>query len=141
LGGVGGNGFGRNGGIGGAGGDGLGGGIFNLDSGVLTIDPRLGARKGSRQSRAANLITANQANAGSGNSGGAAGLAMAGAGGSLGGVAGHATPGVPGTTGTAGTGMGGGLCLVVGGTVLIDNTQNAGNQATTSDPDVFVTKI
>ena len=62
-GGNGGNGNAGNGGAGGGSGAGRGGGISNLPGGTLTIQPRLGAKKGSKQSKATNLITANQAEA------------------------------------------------------------------------------
>ena len=64
---TGGNGFtgsGLPGGNGGVGSNGLGGGIFNGTTGTLTISPRLGTRKGSRQSNATNTITANHADRG-----------------------------------------------------------------------------
>jgi hypothetical protein len=133
LGGNGGNAF------GGAGGNGLGCGINNLPSGVFTISPGLGAKKHSKQSNATNVITANQANAGLGGTGGAPGIALAGAGGSPGGMAGNVFPGSSGTAGSAGLGIGGGLDLVAGGMVVIDNTTISGNHATTTDNDVFST--
>ena len=49
------------GGEGGDGGFGMGGGIFNSTSGTLSIDPRQGAKKGSKQAKSIDLITANQA--------------------------------------------------------------------------------
>ena len=62
---VGGNGFTGTGGDGGdgggVGGEGLGGGIWSAVSSRLTIDPRLGAKKGSKQSKAVDSITLNQA--------------------------------------------------------------------------------
>ena len=71
----GGNGTAGNGGDGGEGGGGIGGGIANFAGGNLTIQPRFGAKKGSKQSRATNVITANLAVAGLGAAGGAAGVA------------------------------------------------------------------
>ena len=122
-----------------AGAAGFGGGIANLPSGNLTIKPRSGARKGSKQSMATNLITANQANAGPGGSGGAAGVPQAGAGGIPNGAAGQTHAGTAGATALSGTGIGGGLDLLTGGTVVIDNTTITGNTAATSDNDVFGT--
>ena len=55
---------GGNGGGGGAGGGGLGGAIVNSSTGNLTIKPRLGAKKNSKQFKATDLITANKANGG-----------------------------------------------------------------------------
>ena len=65
--------------------------------------------------------------------------ATAGAGGSSNGAAGQTHPGNAGALGLSGTGMGGGLVLVTGGTVLIDDTTVTGNTATTSDNNVFGT--
>ena len=99
----------------------------------------IGAKKGSKQSKATNLITANQATAGAGGPGAAPGIAQAGTGGTPGGTNGQVFPGNRGRTGTAGTGVGGGLDLIAGGTVVIDNTTLTGNTATTSNNDVFGT--
>jgi hypothetical protein len=48
-------------------------------------------------------------------------------------------PGRFGTDGTTGAGVGGGLDLITGGTVVIDNTNITGNNATTTDNDVHGT--
>jgi hypothetical protein len=129
-----------NGGDGGGSGGGSGGGIANFPGGTLTVEPRLGTKKGSKQSKATNLIVANQAiAAGSGAIGGAAGVANAGAGGSPNGVAGLTPPGNDGLTALSGPGIGGGLDLLTGGTVVIDNTTITANSATTSDNEVFGT--
>ena len=111
AGGKGGNAAGGNGGGGGAGGGGFGGAIINSSTGNLTIKPRLGAKKNSKQYKATNLITANKAN-------GAPEELLAprepprrGWAEHPGGAAGTAFPGNPGTAGTAGTGVGGGLNL------------------------------
>ena len=64
---------------------------------------------------------------------------MVGAGGSPGGTAGQSLAGTIGVFGLSGTGIGGGLDLIAGGTVVIDNTAINSNQATTSNPDVFGT--
>jgi hypothetical protein len=127
------------GGNGGDGGNGGGGAINNLASGVLTINPRLGAKKGSKQFKATDVITGNSAHAGPGSAGGSLGVAQAGTGGSPSGAAGTSFPGHFGTAGTAGTGVGGGLDLITGGTVVIDNTTISGNSATTTDNDVHGT--
>ena len=139
LGGNGGNGFAGKGGNGGLGGNGLGGAINNLPTGVLTIAPRLHAKKRSKQSKATNLITANQASAGLGGAGAAAGIPVAGSGGIPGGVPGQTFPASSGTAGQPGTGIGGGLNLIAGGTVVIDDTMVTGNHATTNNDDVFGT--
>ena len=135
-GGNGGDGSAGNGGAGGFGSGGEGGAIANFAGGNLTIKPRLGAKKGSKQSRATNLITANQAIAGPGAPGGAAGQAGGGLGGASGGAAGLAHPGNPGPNELAGAGIGGGLYLSNGGTVSIDDTTVTANTATTSHSDV-----
>ena len=59
FGGSGGNATGGSGGAGGEGATGSGGGIFNSATGTLTIKPRLGAKKGSKQAKATDTITAN----------------------------------------------------------------------------------
>ena len=61
VGGNGGSAGGSNGGSGGSGGDAFGGAIDNSATGVLTIKPRFGAKRGSKQFRVTNMITANQA--------------------------------------------------------------------------------
>ena len=87
----------------------------------------------------ADVITGNSAAAGIGGAGGNFGVAQAGTGGSPSGVAGTSFLGHSGTAGTPGTGVGGGLDLITGGTVVIDNTTISGNSATTTDPDVHGT--
>jgi hypothetical protein len=57
IGGAGGSAGGSDGGSGGTGGDALGGAISNATTGILTIKPRSGARRGSKQFRATNLVT------------------------------------------------------------------------------------
>ena len=136
LGGSGATGKGGDGGTGGAGGSGLGGGIFNQTTGTLTIQPRLGAKKSSKQSKATDTITGNQANRGLGGAGWLGGGAQAGLGGTPGGFPGTAILGTAGTTGPSGVGIGGGLDLLPGGTVVIDDTTITGNQASTNDNDV-----
>ncbi len=129
--------------IGGTGGDsgegasGVGGGIFNATTGTLTLKPRLGVTKGSRQAKATDVITTNKALAATGGQAGAGGSATGGLGRpSLGvnGVNGVATPGQPGVTDLFSAGVGGGIANV--GTALVDNTTISGNQASTSDPNV-----
>jgi hypothetical protein len=55
------------------------------------------------------------------------------------GAPGMSFPGHFGTGGTTGIGVGGGLDLMTGGTVVIDNTTITGNNATTTDNDVHGT--
>jgi hypothetical protein len=133
-GGFGGSAVGGNGGIGGESGIGIGGGVFVANTGSLTLKPRLGAKKGSKQAGATNVITANQANAGSAGGAGPGGSATLGAAGTPGGISGRATPGDNGSVDTFSAGVGGGIAII--GTALIDNTTISGNHATTSDPDV-----
>ena len=116
--------------------NGLGGAIFNGTSGILTIAPRLGARRSSQQSKATNTITASQAVRGQGGPGGAGGAAFGGVGGAPGGMNGQAHPGASGTSAVSGVGVGGGLDLFPAGTVTIDNTNITGNTASTADNDV-----
>jgi hypothetical protein len=110
-----------------------------VPGGVLTLKPRLGARKGSTQSKATDTITANLANGRPGGTGGPAGATNAGLGAPPVGSNGLAFPGSPGGTGSSGVGIGGGLGLDPGGTVVIDNTTITGNHATTTDNDVHGT--
>src|SRR5262249_62280626 len=112
------------------------GGSINTASGTLTIQPRLGSHKGSKQSKATDTITGNQANLGPGGAGGPAGGVVAGSGGSPNGSAGAAFPGATGVAGVSGAGVGGGLDLLPGGTAVIDDTAITGNTASTADSDV-----
>jgi hypothetical protein len=121
-----------------AGGFGLGGGIFNFLEATLAIAPRLGAKKGSRQSAATDTITANQAARGSGAPGGSGGNASAGAAGEIGGTAASAVfPGASGADGTPGNGVGGGLFRYRSNKVTIEDTNITGNSASTADNDSF----
>jgi hypothetical protein len=115
----------------------LAGAIFNTRNAIVTIDPRLGAKKGSPQSRATDLITANAANRGLGGAGGQGGGGFAGLGGQPNGVSGTARPGASGAGGTAGSGLGGGLVQSPTNSVAIKNTRIAGNTASTSNNDVL----
>jgi hypothetical protein len=141
VGGDGGEGAGGIAGNGGLGGSGLGGAISNARSAILTIDPRLGSRKGSRQSRAANTITANQATLGLGGSAGMVGAGQAGQGGAPNGAPGSAVPGTPGLDGRSGAGLGGGLFRSTGDNATIANTNITGNHASTADNDESVLAI
>jgi hypothetical protein len=128
---------GANGGEGGNGAAGLGGAIRNLSTGVLTFKPRLGTRKGSAKSKATNLVTNNQANAGPAGGGGTAGVPTAGAGGVANGFAGQNIFGNLGASGRVGNGIGGGLNLTQGGSVVTENTTITGNTASTAGIDVM----
>ncbi len=132
----GGNGNAGNGGAGGSSGAGFGGGAENSNGGSLTIEPRLGAKKRSKQSKATDSITANQARTTLGATGGAAGAPQAGAGGSPNGAAGVTQAGNAGATAAPSTGIGGGLELFAGGTAIIDNTTITGNTAATTGNNV-----
>ena len=74
AGGAGGNATGGEGGDGGLGSFGIGGGIHNANNASLLINPRLHAHKGSKQSKATDLITSNQALSGTGGSPGSGGV-------------------------------------------------------------------
>jgi hypothetical protein len=137
VGGHGGPGTGGTGGSAGAGGVGLGGAIFNAGNASLTIDPRLGAKKGSRQSKATNLITANQANRGLGGAGGKGGIGVGGPGGQPNGGIGLSVNGTTGADGAPGTGSGGGLVQSPTKAVVIMNTTITGNTASTENNDVL----
>ena len=115
---------GGDGGDSGEGASGIGGGVFNATTGTLTLEPRLGAKKGSKQAKATDVITTNKALAATGGQPGAGGSATA--------PHGVATPGQPGVTGLFSAGVGGGLANF--GTATVDNTTDSGNQASTSDP-------
>jgi hypothetical protein len=117
----------------------VGGGIFNAANASLTIDPRLGAKQGSRQSKATNTITDNQANSGLGGAGGQGGTAFEGTFGRPNGLAGTATQGTAGANGVSGAGIGGGLDRLTGGIAMIANTNITGNSASTADNDVSTT--
>ena len=116
---------------------GVGGGIFNATTGTLTLKPRLGAKKGSSQAKATDVITTNQALAATGGHAGAGGTATGGLGRpaqGFNGLNGVATPGQPGVTDLFSAGVGGGIATF--GTAFVDNTTISGNQASTSDPNV-----
>jgi hypothetical protein len=137
VGGRGGDADGGIGGQGGAGGRGSGGGIFNAKGAILTIDPRLGARKGSRQSKATDTITANQATGRTGGEAGSGGAAFAGLGGNPNGTIGRSNQGIARTGASSGAGLGGGVAIFPGLSVKIDNTNIAGNTASTAANDVL----
>ncbi|MFI5458261.1 MAG: hypothetical protein ACHRXM_22755, partial [Isosphaerales bacterium] len=123
------------GGKGGDGGFGMGGGIFNSTNGTLSIDPGQGAKKGSKQAKSIDLITANQARLAPSGVGSLSNTSSAGGlGGFPNGPAGQAHVGAKGTDGSAGVGVGGGLATF--GAATIDNTTIAGNTASTNDNDV-----
>jgi hypothetical protein len=135
LGGNGGDGLGGSDANGGNGGNGLGGAILNGATGTLTIDPRQGARKGSRQSKATNTITSNQAVQGAAGAKGEGSLGQSGDGGTPNGARGSSSAGMPGVDGSPGRGLGGGVLLVEGGNATIKNTTISGNMASTAGND------
>ena len=100
----------------------------------LTLAPREGARKGSRQAKATDTITANLAILGFAGPGGFAGGATPGQGGPNS-SAGTATAGTPGPQGSPGVGLGGGLDRLSAADVFITNTSITGNKASTADDD------
>jgi hypothetical protein len=104
---------------------------------MLTIDPRLGANKGSRQSKTTDTITGNQATGGTGGEGGSGGAAFEGLGGTPNGAIGRSTQGVSRTSAASGAGLGGGLATFPSLLVKIDNTNIAGNTASTGANDVL----
>ena len=137
AGGPGGDAMGGNGGSGGEAGIGEGGGLFDALSGTLTIKPRLGAKKGSAQAAATNMITGNKAFSSAAGVAGVAGNATVGSGGTPTGGDGVLTHGANGTVDTFTVGVGGGIAIV--GTAIIDNTTISDNFASTNDDDVLGT--
>jgi hypothetical protein len=123
-------------GSGGNGGAGSGGGAANQSGGILVINPRLGAKKNSKQARASSLFTANQALGGRGGSFGAVGNGNGGSGGTPGGTPGTGVIKLSIVPSTAGKGIGGGLNLDAAGSATIKDTSVTGNQASTSNNDV-----
>jgi hypothetical protein len=119
----------------------LGGAIFNALTASLTIDPRLGAKKGSRQSKATDVITANQANRGLGGKGGLGGTGFGGLGGQPNGAIGLFLNGTTGADGAPGTGLGGGLVQSPTMAVVIKNITITGNTALTANNDVLIGAI
>ena len=128
---------GGDGGNGGSGGSGFGGAIANQPTGTLTIAPRFGAKKGSNQSKAVNLITANQAFSAPEEAVVPRAMPFQAQAAALTAPPARSFPSKPGTPGATGAGIGGGLYLVAGGKAVIDNTNTTGNHASTSDNDVF----
>ena len=134
VGGRGGNATGGNGGDGGFSSFGIGGGIHNANATTLVIDPRLHTKKGSKQSKATDLITGNKALASTGGAAGTGASATAGTGGTVGGANGTATNGTNGAPHPLSIGAGGGIFTVA--TATIDNTSITGNTASSLDNDV-----
>ncbi len=129
-GGDGGNAVGGNGGDGGGGGSGFGGGIAS--DGSLTIAPRPGTKKRSKQGSATSTITGNSTLASSGGQGGAGGTGTAG---TPGGTTVNQANGTAGKNGESGTGSGGGVA--VGGNTTDPSTTITGNHADTSNDNVL----
>ena len=105
-----------------------GGGIFVGQSGTLVLKPRLGAKKGSRESKATDVITLNAAVHGAlGTPGTAGGSVAAGIGGNLHGTNGTDNLGHPGGVVPLVPSAGGGIANF--GTATVDNTSITGNSA------------
>jgi len=140
TGGTGGDATGGKGGNSGEGGVGIGGGLSNLATGTLSINPQVGARKKSKQATAIDLISSNQADSAPATSAGGGGVATAGPGGSgslVNGLAGLTVPGAAGTASNSlSEGIGGGAAFIAGGSATLDNTTISGNRASTSNNDV-----
>jgi hypothetical protein len=115
----------------------FGGGLWGLIKASLQIDPRQGARKGSRQAKLTDLVAGNSASAGQARLGGDRGSATGGAGGAPNGTPGMAFFSFPtGKNGTPGIGAGGGLGPFPAPNVTIANTKITGNHASTFNNDV-----
>ncbi len=138
-GGNGGNATGGNGGNAGAiSGIGEGGGIAVDTSGTLVLKPRLGAKKGSKQAGATDVITSNSATPGGLGTAGLPGANIApgtGTGGSPGGNNGTLTVGHPGQVLAVQHSIGGGIAIFGNGKATADNTSVTGNSAIT-DPNI-----
>ncbi len=129
----GGNVSGGNGGASGLGGSAYGGGF--ADDGIVTLNPRLGAKKRSNQAKATDTVTANFANGGQAGPGGDAGGTIPGGGGAPSGSGGRVvTAGERGSVKDGGVGSGGGAA--VDSDTTYANTNITGNHASTSDPEV-----
>ena len=136
-GGAGGAGIGGFAGTGGIGGNGAGGGIWIDGAATISIAPRLGVRKGSKQSRASDTITANQANQGPGGPGGGVAGASVGQGGAPNGSPGvDLFPGQAAVAGVSGVGTGSGVVLLPGSRATIVNARIRGNNASNPGNDV-----
>jgi hypothetical protein len=123
---------------GGKGGIGSGGAIWIDKLATLTIDPRLGAKNRSKQSRASDTITANQAKLGPfGPGGGVAGATVGGGGAPNGSPGSDLFLGKAGAAGSSGAGMGGGVVRYSSSNVRLANTNINRNSATTSGNDMF----
>ena len=127
TGGNGGETLGGDGGNGGESGIGEGGGIQVDVSGKLTINPRLGAKKGTKQAKATDQITGNDAFASGAGAPGHAGSVAVGLGGTPTGANGTVLVGPNGTVDTFTVGVGGGIATF--GDTTIDNTNITGNHA------------
>ncbi len=126
--------LGGDGGNGGESGFGIGGGITVDVSGTLLIDPRRGARKGSKQAKATGVITTNHAFDSGGGTPGHASSVGIGLGGSPSGANGSVLAGQNGTADTSTVGVGGGIATF--GNTTIDNVSITGNTASTNDNDI-----
>lgn len=123
-------------GDGGNGGNASGGGIFESGSSLI-IRPRQGAKAGTPQALATNVITNDQAILGAGGVGGTPGIPTAGLGGPghhKTGLSGTTQLGFHGNTGTPGTGIGGGVTNTT--ILIIDDTIITGNKASTRSNDL-----
>ena len=131
TGGRGGNSRAGDGGNGGNSGSSEGGGIMVDSLGTLFLNPRLAAKRGSKQSKASNSIAGNQALAAKSGTAGTAGTATAGKGGATNGAAGTATPGHNGLVNSLDLAIGGGLAVAgdAGGATVDFTSINSGNHA------------
>jgi hypothetical protein len=104
---------------------------------TLTINPRLGLKKGRPQAVASNAITANTAQGGKGGDGGTGGRGIGGQAGTPNGSPGMGDPpAVNGAKGSVGEGFGGGVSVASSKDLAIASTRISGNVASTADNDV-----
>ena len=130
-----------NGGNAGEGCVGLGGGLINVATGTLSMNPQLGAPEEIETGEGHRPHLEQPGRQRSGRRRGAPGPALRGvqgAGGS--GVIGTSTQGAEGTVDNSDSqGIGGGAAFITGGSATLDNVTISGNTASTSDPDVYGT--
>jgi len=133
------------GGSGGFGAISFGGGIYNGGAGTLLINPRLGAPRGSGQSKATNTLSGNASLTAAESAGGKAGTPTVGLGGSgsTQGASGTPTPGLDGMNSTQGNSFGGGVSNDISGTATIKFSTISGNSssdAATKDTQGTITR-
>ena len=125
------------GGRGGTSGSASGAGIWIGNTATMTIAPRMGAKKGPKQFRSIDTITANRANRGAGGAGGSvAGVTIGQRGAPNGSPGRDFFAGMAGVAGVSGDGTGSGLVRIPGSVATIANTKITGNNTSNSGNDI-----